>query len=233
MSGPSPTLPTHTITLTASELTRLVGPVVPHVSTDGVLPLLCAVLVRVRSGWVTAAATDRYRMAMQRVRPETPPDEGFAAVIPTAVLTRVRAVFKKSRQYDPVLTLSVTGEELTVRAADGLDGITSGVSMAFYLRERPASYPNLDKMIRDALTATAGDPRPLAVGPANLAAFKTGQPPNVHLNLTPGRDLKDPWLVQCGEDFVGMIAPVTDRTASERAGWLGLLDAPAAEEKAA
>lgn len=125
------------ITLTARDLADLTNPVAPHASKDDTMPLLCSVFLRVRGGYVTAIATDRYRMALKRAKPTVntePPRNArplatpapgtseddpepvplaadFAAVVPVAVLTQVLRMFKPTRYADPVLTLTVEDEQ--------------------------------------------------------------------------------------------------------------------------
>ena len=102
------------ITLTARELTALVAPVLPHASRDWTLPLLASIRVRSAGPWVTAIATDRYRIGMQRVRPADAPEPGFDVAIPLGVLARIRTIFKATRAHDPALTLRQEGDVVRV-----------------------------------------------------------------------------------------------------------------------
>lgn len=240
MSDPStnvvPVTAGPTLTLTASELTDLVAPVIPHAATDPTLPLLKAVRVTVRDGFVVAAATDRYRAAFKRLRPATPPDPGFEALIPKPVLTRIRAIFKAKRGSNPVLTLTIDGGDLIVQSCGGLDGTTVGARLAFSLPEF-CDYPKIDILLRQVLEYPAESLAAVNVDPSLLADFRIGQPWLVPLRISAalGRDGQSQWVIRCEDDFVGILMPVLRRGSGEQAAdtWLGLLDERTPETGAA
>jgi len=224
-----------TITLTARELTALVAPVIPHASKDITLPLLCSVFVRSSGPWVTALATDRYRMAFQRVRPAEAPGEDFAAVIPLGVLARIRSTFKADRVTDPIITLTVDDETLVVTTAGALDGMV-GASFEFRLHSKASAWPKVDRLIHEALTADAPAATQMHVNPNLLADFRIGQSRYQAMRATPTGDDTKPWLLRIGEDFIGLIVPIRGAKAAEAADsdtWLPLLDVAKVEAKAA
>lgn len=55
--------------LTVRDLRALLMPILPFAGTDDMLPVLTGIRLRVRGGYVTAEATDRFRAAMNRVQP--------------------------------------------------------------------------------------------------------------------------------------------------------------------
>lgn len=239
MSDPSKNvLPvTAGLTLTASELTDLVAPVVPHAATDPTLPLLNVVRVTVRDGFVLAAATDRYRAAFKRLRPATPPDPGFEALIPKPVLSRIRSIFKAKRGSNPALTLTVDDGDLIVQSSSGLDGTTVGARLAFALPDEVCDYPKIEVLLRQVLEHPAESLAAVNVDPSLLADFRIGQPRLEPLRISAalGRDGQQQWVIQCEDDFVGILMPVLRRGPGEQAtdSWLELLDERTPEAGAA
>jgi DNA polymerase III sliding clamp (beta) subunit (PCNA family) len=222
-----------TITLTGRELTALVAPVIPHASTDRVLPLLASVYVRARGPWVTAMTTDRYRIGFQRVRPTEPPQDGFAALIPLHVLARIRGVFKTTRHTDPVITLTIDDDTLRVTASDGLDGLT-GAMLEFHLPSPVKDWPNVDLLIIAAINSEPqAGPSRLSVNPKYLADFRLGQPAYGPIIITSTGSDRKPFMIRVGDDFVGLIVPLANATVAEPSGWLDLLDVPAETTDAA
>lgn len=224
------------ITITARELTALLGPVTPHASKDDTVPLLCAVRIRSNGPWLTAIATDRYRIALKRIRPSAAPEEGFDAIIPLRVLARVRSIFKAGRGHDPILTFTIDGTRLTVGAADTFAGLVDA-SLAFELDSLGKWPYSLDRIVREGLTAEpVTKPAVGAFTPAFLADFATGQVGASPMRISPTGLGSKPWLVRIGDDFIGLIVPVRvsdTPSASDEDAWLPLLDAPEPEAKVA
>ena len=229
------------ITLTASQLRDLLAPVMPHASKDDTVGILVAVRIRTAGKYVTAIATDRYRIAFQRVALDPAPEPGFDALVAVRVLKRILTIFKPGRMHDPALTLTVTDTRLTVTAADTIeqaqgldDGGLIGASMTFQLVD--GDYPKIDRLVRDALN---GKPEDTAMAPsfnpAFLADFRIGQPRNTPMRIEPTGPVNKPWLIHIGEDFIGLLVPIRYSIASsapdqDDARWLELLDEPQAEE---
>lgn len=227
-----------TITVTARELTALVASVIPHASKDETLPLLCSVFVRSAGPWITAIATDRYRLGFQRIRPAEAPGEGFAAIIPLRVLARIRSTFKADRVTDPIIALTVDGEKLTATTTGALDGMV-GASFEFRLYDVASKWPNVDRLLADALGADVptGSSR-LLVNPSILADFRLGQSRYETMRVTPTGPDNKPWLVRIGDHFIGLVVTVRGGTTgevepAERSAWLDLLVGAKSEAKAA
>lgn len=208
-------------------------------SRDDTLPLLTAVRVEVEGDKITMLATDRYRLGFQRVRPAQAPGEGFAAVIPVAVMARIRSTFKATRNTDPVINLTIDGTKLTVTTADALDGMV-GATFEFALHNDVKTWPNVDRLLTSSLAAEApASATGMLVNPALLADFRIGQPRYEALRATPTGNNSKPWLIRIGEDFIGLLVPMRSSTYSnlisdtERTGWLELLTAPEAVTAAA
>ena len=235
-----------TITLTATQLRDLVTPVIPHASKDQTLPSLCAVRIRSAGQYVTAIATDRYRIGFQRVTLSDPPAEaGFDALVSVAVLKRILGIFRPTRWHNPALRLTVEGLRLTVGVADTLDeprgaldasGMV-GATLTFNVID--ADYPKIDRLIREALEAKPDEAAMAAVfNPEFLADFRIGQPRHEPMRITATGGPARPWLIRIGDDFIGLLVPVRfggDHTTVQQdtTSWLGLLDVPAESEKPA
>ncbi len=233
MSGPRKTVPTQSVTLTARDLTALVAPVLPFTEKDGTLPVLGAVKIEARGKWLVATATDRYRIAMQRIALEPPPDKGFAALIPVAVLARIRSTFKHTRRSNPALRLSLKGDELRVSAAEEFEGLFDA-SFGFRLINPVSDFPDLTPLIVKALKAEPAPSTEVALNAHFTADFATAATTAQPMKLSPtGNGKKDPWMVRIGEDFLGLIVPIrfaADAPHDERAEWLSLIQ-PAAPAK--
>jgi len=227
-----------TLTLSARQFDTLVAPVIPHAATG--LPVLEAVLVRTSGQYVTALATDRYKIGFHRIQLDEAPPAGFRALLPLQVLAQIRRLFRVTRGHDPVLSLDIDGDTLRVTAADVLSGASfgglTGASLTFSL-DRLGEFPRIDHLVRDALTAEPGpDAVPMNVNPTFLASFKTGQPPRVGMQITSTGGEHKPWLIRVGDDFVGLIVPIrfgANDAPGDADTWLPLLDADKREEKAA
>lgn len=235
-----------TVTLSVRTLSKLVDPVLPHTSHEGIGLILESVLIRQQGDWLTALGTNRYTLAMQRVavpKPEpvdgvveiaAPPEgESFAAAIPRTVIARIRLIFKATRNSDPVITLAVDeADRLTVTSADTLDGLV-GAALTFQLPSPVKTYPDLARLIEPALkSALAADALPCGgtFSPQRLASFAIGHPHYDHAVITPTDPSGNkPWLVRIGEDFIGLIVPVrTGDAQPDRSSWLPLVEKPAA-----
>jgi hypothetical protein len=216
------------ITITARELTSLVGPVLPHASKDGSLPLLASILIRSNGPWLTAIATDRYRMGFKRIKPATAPGEDFAVALPLAILARIRSVFAANRVTDPEITLTIDGTKLHVTSTGALDGLI-GASLDFHLMFPAKDFPKIDRILRGALTAELPTgPSVMPVNPHLLADFRLGHDRNPQMTVTRGGEKM--WLIRIGADFLGVIVALNygtgDFTEAERGDWAEMLAAP-------
>lgn len=198
------------LTITARTFKELVDPVVPLASRDHMLPILNTVVIETRGEYVTATATDRFRLGICRTKlgtedePVSPP-EGFRAVIGTRELRTLLAVFKAARYDDPVLSLEVDDDKLTVTQAGGLDGVL-GASMSIILAT--GQYPEVVKVLTDALDSDK-TPAEAQFNAAYLGDFKHavrhGEP--ITMRFGEGRL---PTVVTVGDYFIGAIMPRVD-----------------------
>jgi len=68
--------------LSANDLTRLFSPVLPFVGVDDMLPILTTVNLQTRKGHLVASATDRFRAAINRIKPELVWDVASKRAVP-------------------------------------------------------------------------------------------------------------------------------------------------------
>lgn len=218
------------VILTARDLDALTASVIPHAETDRTFPLLGSVLIRSAGDYVTAIATDRYRIALKRLVPAERPDNGFRAVVPVAALKQIKTIFRARRDHDPALRLVVDEDSLVVTVIDGLTGADFGAATGAYLRFAltVGEYPKIDKLVRKALDAKVPDEAfQMTVNPTFLASFKAGQPSAEPMQVTPTGE-NQPWLIRVGDDFIGLLVPVRfggGETANTPESWDVLLDA--------
>lgn len=227
MSGPSSTVPTHTATLTARDLTNLVAPVLPFTDRTGFLPLLWSVKIEAHGPHLVAMATDRYRIGVKRIVPEITPDPKFAALVPASVLARIRSTFKHTRRSNPSLRLEVTGDVLRVSGAEEFEGLFDA-SFSFRLPNPVADYPDIQKLLVKALSAEPpAEPTAGSFNPHFLADFAAASAGAQTMRLSPSGPADKPWIVRVGDDFLGLIVPIRhevgEDTAAVRADWLALL----------
>lgn len=198
-----------TVTLKASQFRNLVSPVIPLASLGHDIPLLAAVLIEGHGHYLTATATDRYRMGVQRIK--TGEDvTGFTALVSTRSLRSILSIFKTTRSFNPVLSIAIKDDTLAIEATGALDmdGFVSG-SMAWPLVT--GEYPKTRSIIATAQAqATEGD---FLFNPALMADFKAAQHQGDPMLMrgTAGKAI----FVQVGDDFVGCIMPVAAERGPE------------------
>jgi hypothetical protein len=217
------------ITIKATDLRDLLAPVIPHASTDRTLPLLNSVLIRSAGEYVTASATNRYALALHRMKPEAV-EPGFRAVVPVASIKRLLTIFKATRANDPILSLTADDSTLTVSTVGVLDDGMGG-SLTFPLCA--GVYPATDRLIAKALAHQQAEPAPVIVNPAFLADFAKGQPRHEPICVSHGgmNGAGANWLIRIGEDFVGLLTGIRFAAPPEvTSPWADLLDTEADKE---
>ena len=98
-------------TLTAADLDAVLRAVRHAVSADPDLPALCGVLLELDDTSVTAAATDRYRLAVSSAPARDVQGPAASVLVPVQLVDQVLGL---ARQTDDVVTLEVDGSGLTV-----------------------------------------------------------------------------------------------------------------------
>lgn len=166
-----------TINLTARQFAELMRPVVPHAAGDRLLPILSTVLIETDGKWLSAMATDRYTLGIQRIEKRATDDDPatewpeFKALVPLRSVKALLALFKPSRNAVLAdMSLTVEDDKLVVEGAGGFDLFAS--SRFTYFLET-GEYPNLRKAILGALASTSAAAPGTAYdfAPSRLARF--------------------------------------------------------------
>ena len=193
----------HVYTIKATELARLIRPVMPFAeATSYGLPILNAVHLTSADGYLVARATDRYCIGIQRVAVEGA-KPGLAFSLPLAAAKSMLAMFKPARQADPELTLTFTTDsvpEVRVVATGGFALMDSG-SMAW--SGVPGDYPRVTDALDKGVKAT----EIVSLNPHLLTKFAVAQKLGEPMKMQMAGPLS-PVLVSIGDDFVGAIQPV-------------------------
>ena len=218
-----------TFTITARQFRDLVAPVLPlALKGRGEPPTLTAVHLRSVGKYLVATATDRFVMGFQRTTLPEPLD-GLDAIISTAAVRSILAIFKPSRQADPELEFAFEAESLTVRSL-GIDLGEATISGEVTYPLVLGKYPDVPKVVRAAL-ANEPSAEPVAVNPAFLAKFAAAQTLGEPMVIIAHGEGK-PVVVRVGENFVGLIQPVRFESRGPRMDdrWTEIFaEAPAAK----
>ncbi|MFC0002874.1 DNA polymerase III subunit beta family protein [Micromonospora siamensis] len=143
------------LALSRTDLAAAVDAVRFAVGADPELPVLAGVLLDVEPDGVRLIATDRHRLATARVGAEVsgPP---VRFLLPVAAVDELRALLDA---VGPAVELTVTPDELTAAVADRV------------VRAAPLPYdfPDLHRLLRDAVSATPALRVPLDVAALRAA----------------------------------------------------------------
>jgi hypothetical protein len=200
--------PSYTVALTAHNLTRVLTTAAMFASTDRIIPTINRVEVSVSDGYVIAAATDRFRMGVCRVKHEVDtdtalPPQGWSAAIDLDDLRRLCTIIRPRTRYE-----RSAGVSFTV-GGDSLDELTftaGTITMtATGHRERFADWRKIMRACRD----NAVDPAPsVPVNPAYLDSFgKASWESDDRLVIFASRRNR-PITITIGEHFFGVLMPV-------------------------
>ena len=193
------------LTIDARTLRDLLNPVMPLACKDMELPALNCVQIRTEGNGVIASATDRFRLGICRAElPADAEQEPFTALVRVVDLKRILALFKVTRFDNPTLTFELIANVLHVVSDGGFGGLV-GASITITTHE--GEFPNLDHIIREALTAEGECAREFGVNAAFLADFKHAIRNGEPLVVRPGANAAKPVAIGCGDHFVGAIMP--------------------------
>ncbi len=108
--------PMTSVTVTCAAFAAALDQVLPAASRDPERPIHSCVLVEARDGLLRFVATDRYRLAVRDLVPETGGDQTFRGLVPAATLRR----WRPACPAEGSLTLAVSTTDLAIRG-DGVD----------------------------------------------------------------------------------------------------------------
>lgn len=220
---------TATATITARDLDRI-GKVVAVHAGDASYPALHTVILSTAGPWVVATATDRYSLATLRVSAVTDDDgpaasPDFEAWIPLPAFRQAITMFKPSRTHNPVLTLTIDGDTLTI-AADALVSTFAAATLRVRLQDHePHLLGGLLNMVRKAHAAEPAA-TVACLNPNMLRKFAAAQQYGEPMVAWSSSETKA-WAVAVGEDFRAAAMPTrggVDRNLD--AGWSAILRVP-------
>lgn len=203
------------LTIGIHQLRELVTPVLPFAGSDDMLPVLCAVRIEAHGPWLTATATDRFRLAVQRVKAPEGTWPEWSATVPLSTLRSLLRTFRPQRGMDSQVSLSIDGDLLRVVSAGAL--IDMDDAAITYPLER-GQFPGVHSIIRKALAAETVAGAHTAVNPKFLAAMPVGHQA-IRIKVSAPNE---PVPFTDGEDFICIVMPrrvVGGATPSEAAGF--------------
>ena len=213
-------------TITASGLRDLLGAVLPF-ADDGSFPQLSSIWLRGHGDYVTATATDRYRLGITRVQVSAP--ASLAAVLPATSARQILSIFKATRTANPELTLTFEPSRVTVETSGGMDLLDARIGFPLLDSEYPGG--SALKVLRDASEAEPGPIANVGFNPHFLADFRhlvsRGGPPMVIRQGVAAEGQRAKALfVAVGDDFRGVLMSLTrtDETTTDLSGsWEALV----------
>lgn len=140
-------------TITAAQLQHMLDQVKPHMSTDDTLPVINSVHLEVRDGYLFAAATDRYTLAVSRVAVTTA-DNWTHSFIPGENLPALEAWLEAAVG---TVTLAVSNA-----ADDGtltITGKTGSMTIAYNSRAYK-NFPSWRNLVRNEIDS---QPQPVSL----------------------------------------------------------------------
>lgn len=219
----------NTIHLTATELSSLIGAVLPFAGKDFELPVLNSVLIETDGKWLYATATDRFRFGVKRIaKRATEEDESttwpeFRALVPLSSIKALLSLFKPSRAasrqgLSPTLSLAVDGDQLIAESTGGFE-LFSSSRFGYTLMQ--GQYPDVRKLLRDEL-AHAGD-RVSTVGlnTTFLADYKHLGRRDAAVEFTMGSSEGKPIIIRDHDGFIGLLMPrrLMSTDPADRESW--------------
>lgn len=234
---------TQTVEIEIHDFADLVNPILPIAGTDEMLPVLTCVKFSVRGGWLLASATDRFRLAVKRVKTDA---TGFDALVPQRDIRTILKIFKPRRRDEEFGKLTLehhpTKNELQVSRSDGFNWSFGFIDASLRFTAESGEYPEIHKVIN----AAAGAPREtdgwFAVNPTYMADWRHAVGRNRPLLIRLGKP-NQPILVTA-DDFIGLQMPLRAETHKVDQGdgrpavfvppddlsdWAGLLEATEAK----
>jgi len=208
------------LTINAADFRALVNPILPLACKDDMLPTLCAVLIESDGKWLSATATDRFRMGIKRIAKRPTDDDPttewpeFRALISTRSVKSLLTTFKTLRGSLPAqITFTIEEDRLTAEAAGAFDLFDSGRFVHHLLT---GDFPKVRSLVRQHLDIPVEDRvSTVALNPFFLADWKAVGSTSLRVMMGAANKAV---LVTDDEGFIGlqmvrrMDAPVEDWT---------------------
>lgn len=209
------------IVLGADRLAELVTPIIPLAGRDDYMPVINAVLIESDGKWLSASATDRFRIGIKRIEKYATDDDPatewpqFRALVPLRSIKAILAMHKPRRgALPPDLTLTVADNSLTVEAVGAFDLFDSA---RFTYTLQAGDFPAVRSLIRDALAKPADErATDFGINPDFMADFKAvGRTLRVVTGPTRANGDKGPLILTDNNGFIGVLTPRRIVEASE------------------
>lgn len=190
------------LNIAVKQFRGLVTPVLPMASSDPMIPILNSVLIESRGKWLTATATDRFRLAIKRVKAPEDDWPEFRAIVPASTIKAILAAFKPSRRdSNPELTLTITAQDRmkVVGGSALLDMLGADIDYPLTV----GTFPDVQRLVRDALNHKASTTSTIGLNFGFLADFAKAES-NLAIRITTPAS---PAVITNGDDFLGIIMP--------------------------
>lgn len=202
------------LVLTHRALADLVRPILPFAQPrEFGFPMLAGVLIERRGAHVVAAATDRYRLGMKRVKPDRDQGEScstaFRVLLPATALRKALTLFQPLKRYAPPLpTISITLRNGRAEIAGNQLRDYASLRLEYEPLDDDG-YPPLHKLLGGALEARDEERvDAFALNPELIAAVERPDGGHGAVDILPGGRADKPLVFASGDDFVGMLMPM-------------------------
>ncbi|MEV6284284.1 MerR family transcriptional regulator [Kribbella sp. NPDC051770] len=169
------------VTLGGPELASAIRQVTPSAATDQLLPALTCVRIELTETEVTLVATDRYRLAVRKLHPQSFEGTPAAILVPAPDLTNLSrwlaAADTVDLQAGAALTLTTPTESRSLTAVDAeypayqaiLEGLEPPVTRVIVDRTSLADHLGTDETV-----ALSINPQALSIDTTSIDAITTG-----------------------------------------------------------
>lgn len=197
------------VTLTDQKLQYLIQPVLPHACQDDSLPFISSVRLVLNGQTLRAIATDRFTVAMHRIRlPEEDAGEA-SAIIWRGDIERVLKNFKPPKDSFSETLVKVTFGEGSV--------IFETTEARMTVKAQGSEYPNVDQILGKCLSReNKAGPADIALSTVFAERWHTKQLRNEPMRLYFGGGPNELVVITIGEDFIGAWMPVKVNEGDER-----------------
>ncbi len=174
------------VRIPASEIKRMVRQVVFAASADDARPVLTGVFVKVEGDEMTAAASDGFRLSVQKVAVENPNEASLKLIVPARAWSEVgRAIHDENQSV--VMVLPSGRNQVVFRVGDNVEVVSQLIE---------GEYPPYEQIIpRDYRTRTVVATSRLLAACKQAEIFAREGSQSVRLEIVPGNDAPGEILV--------------------------------------
>lgn len=240
------------VVLNNKTLHQLLRPIIPLTAGGYSLPVLEQIILQRHGDHLTASATDRYRIGVQRVPGETWQGKDFRAAISAADAKKLLPLFKPNRRsivHQARLAIELVDDTVVVEALPPAEASHHSspvhefegmrLTLANQMARDTTAYPDIWELTAKRLAKSEpGDQHRIAVNFDLLAGFREARLMNQDhagtMRLTVAGESDDdsrtPLLVEIGPDFIGLLMPRrevvgVEEIAETRENWREVVEA--------